>query len=499
MYVRPTTYLEHAEDVLGQWLEWTASGKAALVMVTGTEGGAVRASGALMAVKADGETAGYISGGCIDADVALQAQDALASGQSTSLRYGAGSPFTDLPLPCGGAIDIHVMPVADREAIAACRAALAARKPASLDGPDGFTAHYQPKLRLRIAGRGADCLALARVADAAGIETKLQLRDGEDVAAARREGFSDVTALQTPTSLPGLSDDAWTAFVLMFHDADWEPPLLQQALGGPAFYVGAVGSAKTHARRCEALRAAGVGEPQIQRVRGPIGLVPSMRDASMLAVSALAEIVEAYHQTPASPFSATAIILLAAGQSSRFGDGDKLLAPFRGGRVIDHAAVMLARETVAARIAVVGPDQPDRARALAARGWEIVVNEDAAAGQSTSLAAGIRAAEHRASVASAMILLADMPGITDGHLSQIQAGLKPGIEAVMSDAAGTLCPPAIFSRDTFPALKALSGDAGAKSVFRSLGETETIPLPAKAAFDIDTQGDLAQAEGLTHA
>ncbi|MGB3627118.1 MAG: XdhC family protein, partial [Henriciella sp.] len=109
-------YTEHAEDVLSQWLGWRETGPAALVMITGTVGGAVRAPGALMAVSADGDIAGYISGGCIDADVVLQAHAALKHGQAKSLRYGAGSPFVDLPLPCGGAIDLVIEPDADVEA-----------------------------------------------------------------------------------------------------------------------------------------------------------------------------------------------------------------------------------------------------------------------------------------------------------------------------------------------------------------------------------------------
>ncbi len=499
MTSRPTAYLEHPEDVLGQWLDWAASGQTALIMVAKTEGGAVRAPGALMAVRSDGARAGYISGGCIDADVALQARQAIEDDTTVNLRYGAGSPFTDLPLPCGGAIEVNIQPSPDRAAIQACRDQLAARQPASLRAPNGFTAHYQPKLRLRIAGRGADSLALARVAASAGIETTLQLRDGEDVAAARHDGFDNVIALQTPAGLPSPSDDAWTAFVLMFHDSDWETPLLQQALNGPAFYVGAVGSANTHARRCEALRKAGLPEPQVQRVRGPIGLVPSMRDASMLAISALAEIVEAYHQRPPTLFQSTAIILLAAGQSSRFENGDKLLARFKGARLIDHAAARLSGEDVAARIAIVGPDQPGRVTALEAKGWHVIINPDTAAGQGTSLACGIAAAGRITSANAAIVLLADMPGISDTHLRRLSASNSPGTQAVMSDASGTLCPPALFARDTFPALMAVAGDAGARRVFKSLDRTATVSLPPQEAFDIDTLSDLEAAEGLTHA
>ena len=62
-------YAEHPQDVLGQWLAWRQAGPVALVVVAATEGGSVRSPGALMAVSASGLKCGYISGGCVDADV----------------------------------------------------------------------------------------------------------------------------------------------------------------------------------------------------------------------------------------------------------------------------------------------------------------------------------------------------------------------------------------------------------------------------------------------
>ncbi|MGR4069795.1 XdhC family protein [Billgrantia sp. C5P2] len=313
MYLQPmylqTRYLEHAQDVLGQWLAWRRAGEVALVVVTTTQGGGVRAPGALMAVSAAGESCGYLSGGCIDADVVNHARQALRSGRIARLRYGNGSPFIDMPLPCGGAIEVCVLPDAEAGVLRVCRDRLAARQPVTLtlaesgalgEGypsvPGALSFRYTPKLRLRIAGRGADSLALARLAMASGIPTELQLREGAEAQEAWRLGIDSVTHLTLPSTLPTLDDDPWTAFLLAFHDVDWEAALLAQALKGSAFYIGAVGSRTTHARRCERLRAAGITEGQIGRIHGPVGLIPSMREASTLAVSILAEIVEAYQR-----------------------------------------------------------------------------------------------------------------------------------------------------------------------------------------------------------
>jgi len=79
----------------------------------------------------------------------------------------------------------------------------------------------------------------------------------------------------------------------MFHDHDWEGALLKQALGGEAFYIGAMGSERTHASRKDMLGLRGLAANDIARIRGPIGIIPSMRDANLLALSTLAELVKA--------------------------------------------------------------------------------------------------------------------------------------------------------------------------------------------------------------
>ena len=493
-------YCEHPQDVLAKWLDWQARNAAALVVVTATEGGAVRAVGALMAVTRDGHAAGYISGGCIDADVIQQARDTLESGKPVSLRYGAGSPFVDLPLPCGGAIEVTILPRADEVALRTCHDALAARQPARLVLPDaGIDAHYAPKLRLRIAGRGADPLALARLARASGIETTLQLRDGEDVTAATGEGFENVHTLQTPSDLPLANDDPWTAFILMFHDGNWEGPLLTQALNGPAFYVGAVGSRHTHARRCEDLRSRGMSESEIARIHGPVGLIPSMRDASMLAVSTLAEIVAAYHQGAKAPFARTALVLLAAGASTRFEEGDKLLASYKGGPVLTHAAAALRNETVATRIAVTRPGAPSRENLLNTAGWQVLGNPQADTGQASSLRCALKGIYRNKAVDRVMILLADMPDVPDAHLYKLQRGVDAGASAAMTSSGDTLMPPAIFTRATFDQLMQVEGDKGAKGVFESLDTTTCVALDPALAIDIDRLKDLETNGEVHHA
>lgn len=508
---------EHAQDVLGQLLAWRqAREPSALILVTSTEGGAVRARGAMMAVGPEAMV-GYISGGCIDADVALQARAACEDGQPRALRYGAGSPFVDLPLPCGGAIEVLILPEPDQVVLEAAHAALFARQQVDLavsrtgalcvrdlDTPPGtgdFVFTYTPKLRLRIAGRGADALALARIADAAGYATRLQLVDEEDLDAARQAGLSQVEKLTTPGALADADDDPWTAFVLLFHDRDWEVPLLQQALSGPAFYIGAVGSARTHANRCDALRAAGCDDRQIAHVHGPIGLVGSLRDASMLAVSVLAEIVSEFPAKSVSRRPRTAYLLLAAGSSSRFEAGDKLMADLNGRPVLAWSADSVPADETSLRIAIVPPDYSARSDTLRAAGWQIVENEATRSGQASSLKRGLAALERHPDVDQIIVLLGDMPFVPVSHFDALRERAQAAsITAILSDSNGRLSPPALFKRVHFDNLGHLTGDRGAKALFNGLNQgRDTIALDPEHAVDIDQVADLTRLEETAHA
>jgi CTP:molybdopterin cytidylyltransferase MocA len=189
-------------------------------------------------------------------------------------------------------------------------------------------------------------------------------------------------------------------------------------------------------------------------------------------------------------FAATAIVLLAAGRSSRFVDGDKLLAPLGGRPLITHSAALLGGERVGCRIAVVGPGHEARAELLRAAGWTVVVNAQAESGLASSLAVGIAQARNSPFIEAALVLLADMPDVPQTHLVALRATLGDGCMAVMSATQETLRPPAIFRREVFDQLMSLSGDAGARKVFDRLSATATVELPEPAAADVDTRADL---------
>lgn len=238
----------------------------------------MRSAGAMMAVSSE-TVAGYLSNGCVDADIVMRAR----RGDAGRFVYGEGSPFRDIVLPCGGRIEIEIVPQPDGHQIAKAVAALNNREPFLFKLEDGFQTMLKPKLRLRIAGRGEALTSLARLAKTSGLEVVLQSPEDVD---------GDYTPLLDPSNVPESHDDDRTAVVTLFHDHDWEPELLRQAAQGPAFYIGAMGSARTHLLRRERLAMMDVSSDLIDRVRGPVGLLPAMRDANLLAVSILAEILQ---------------------------------------------------------------------------------------------------------------------------------------------------------------------------------------------------------------
>jgi xanthine dehydrogenase accessory factor len=258
-----------------------------LVTLTGIEGSSSRAIGTQMAVLADGRHVGSFSGGCVERAVIEEAIDALKACTSRTVRFGAGSPYIDLRLPCGGGIDLLFTPTPAAPDIDRVLATLARRKAATLELGD-HVQHYAPALRLLAFGHGEDLLALVRLARAYGLEVEAFAPDTD---LHRSEG---IAAMTTRNRLPDVTGDAWTAVVFLFHDRDWEESLLPQALNLPAFYYGAVGSQRTHRARLDTLRKAGIAADRIDALRGSIGLIPGTRDPATLALSILAELVQDY-------------------------------------------------------------------------------------------------------------------------------------------------------------------------------------------------------------
>jgi xanthine dehydrogenase accessory factor len=293
------TYAEHAADIMSKAADLIEGGrKFALITSVGIEGGAAREVGSLALVDENDRMTGYLSNGCIDRDIQYHAMEALRSGQKTLIRYGDGSRFADLKLPCGGALDVLIDPEPDLAAILAAHQTFGLRRPVTLSfqsearGGRSYQFTYAPPFRLCLAGRGAIFRSVAKAAYATGFDVCLLSPEVEDLAAVGHLASQPAVHLISPDRSVVLDVlDEYSAFLTLFHDHDWEPSLLKAALQTDANFIGSLGSMRTHAMRCATLRGMGVPEDALQRLRGPIGMVPSLRDASFIAVSALAEIV----------------------------------------------------------------------------------------------------------------------------------------------------------------------------------------------------------------
>ena len=184
----------------------------------------------------------------------------------------------------------------------------------------------------------------------------------------------------------------------------------------------------------------------------------------------------------------TALILLAAGRSLRFGVENKLLADFLGRPLGLHVVTALEDVAFAARIAVVDDD----VLAVGARGYTVVRNDAPEQGLSRSVGLGIAAARGL-DVDAALILLADMPRVTVAHVLRLFDAAKGGDAVVASSDGVRPGPPALFGRGHFDALCALQGDEGARPLIRTGRHVVASP---EELIDIDTPDDLVQLRAL---
>jgi len=297
------TYVEHAADVMAHAVRLHASDKG-FVLVTSIDikGGAARELGSIAVVDPNGEMFGYMSNGCIDRDIQLRAMQMVGSDHARVMRYGEGSSSFDLKLPCGGALELLLDPSPDMDAIERAYRDLQNRTASTLcfavpDRPEPICFEYTPKPRLCLAGRGAVFRATAQVAATAGFEVALYSPEAEDLEALADVPSVEAILLTSPSAVPDLKMDSYCGFLTLFHDHDWEPMLLAAAVKTDARFIGSLGSRKTHAIRLETLKAMGIDPAQLERLRGPIGLVPSLRSAPFIGISSIAELVDAFPRT----------------------------------------------------------------------------------------------------------------------------------------------------------------------------------------------------------
>ncbi|WP_425043789.1 XdhC family protein [Primorskyibacter sp. S87] len=302
-------------------LHWHQQGTgAALATVVETWGSAPRRVGAQLVIGGDGRIEGSVSGGCVEGAVIVEALEAIDAGEARLLEFGVSDEDAfAVGLACGGTIRVLVEPVGKvlseamlSELVAArsAREALAyvvnletghrelrrgqhperMRMDRSGFEEDGqtFVAIHNPPLRLILIGAVHIAQALVPMARIAGYDP---------VIVDPREAFASDTRFPGETIVTEWPDEAVarlgldprTAVVLLTHDPKLDDPALKAALEADVFYIGALGSKRTHAKRVERMQDAGFTPEQIYTIHGPIGLDIGAAGPAEIAVSILAE------------------------------------------------------------------------------------------------------------------------------------------------------------------------------------------------------------------
>ena len=324
------------EELFAQLRRWRAAGKGvALATVVKTWGSSPRPEGSHLAVEAGGAFLGSVSGGCIEGAVIGEAQAAIADGQPRLLEFGVSDERAwEVGLACGGRVQVFVERANDEriERLLAERAAkraatvvtrladgtqalvagdevsgelalteaqreevrrrLRSDKSGTLESSDGtlFARCYAQAPRMVIVGAVHITQALAPMAAMAGFEVVV-IDPRRAFATAERLPGVTVTTEWPDEALARIGLDAQTAVVTLSHDPKLDDPALIAALQSPCFYIGALGSSRTHAKRVARLTEAGLADA-IPRIHAPVGLDLGGRSPSEIAVSVIAQVIQ---------------------------------------------------------------------------------------------------------------------------------------------------------------------------------------------------------------
>ena len=314
------------QDVLTLARDWHVAGRrVALATVVETWGSAPRRVGSQLVIDGEGAMEGSVSGGCVEGAVVIEAIEALEDGAARLLDYGVSDDEAfAVGLACGGRIRVLVEPLGGAlpiEVLEALVEARAARRPVayvtSLSGGEGprlagaedfpdrfrrdqsgveedgttFVAIHNPPLRMAIVGGVHIAQALLPMARACGHDPVLIDPRPAFGAAAR---FPGETILEEwpDEALASYGLDTRTSVVTLTHDPKIDDPAIRAALGSDIYYLGCLGSTRTHAKRVARLEEAGFAPGQIERIHAPVGLDIGAASPAEIALSIMAEITQ---------------------------------------------------------------------------------------------------------------------------------------------------------------------------------------------------------------
>src|SRR4051794_5667026 len=299
--------------------------------VVATRKSSPRPVGSKLVITADGKLEGSVSGGCVESDVFLAAQEVMDTGLPRLLTYGITDDMAlEVGLPCGGEIDVFVEPLlrppeSERESERAVLftiiegerigAKLLVRQDGTIDG-DGpqelaalatdalrrgrshtirrdemtvFADVFGPPPCLFVYGAVDTAEALCRAAKLLGWTTVVADARAR-FARKERVPSADTLLVEWPEdALAHQPPDTATAIFVLTHDDKFDLPMLTAAVATDAFYIGALGSRRNQERRRELLRDAGLTDDELDRISGPAGLDIGADTPAETALSMLGE------------------------------------------------------------------------------------------------------------------------------------------------------------------------------------------------------------------
>ncbi|MCY4185130.1 MAG: XdhC family protein [Rhodobacteraceae bacterium] len=309
-------------------LKWHQDGGSAIATVTQTWGSAPRPIGSQLAINLAGEIVGSVSGGCVEGAVVAEALDTMETRKPILLEFGvADEDAFAVGLACGGKIKVVVEPIAGPLGITeeilhelvTCRSentpaivktsldnwestvipygspymteellnALELDRSGMID--DTFINVFNPPLKLIVVGGVHIAQPLIQIARHSGYQTMI-IDPRESFGSKARFPGERISNEWPDEIIREISPDLRTAVVTLTHDPKIDDPAILEALKTPAFYIGCLGSTRTHAKRLARLREKAVVKDQLARIHGPIGLDIGSRSPAEIAIAIMAEI-----------------------------------------------------------------------------------------------------------------------------------------------------------------------------------------------------------------
>ncbi|MEQ5868794.1 XdhC family protein [Sagittula sp. NFXS13] len=318
--------MDRFDGIPEQALAWHKAGKGAVVAtVVETWGSAPRRVGSQLAISGDGVIEGSVSGGCVEGAVIVEALEALSDGDARELEFGVSDDDAfAVGLACGGTIRVLVEPVGKvlpEGLLEELCAARAERRPVAYmadlasgaraligqgeatealnqrfrmdrsgfdEGSRIFIGVHNPPLRLVVVGAVHIAQALVPMARIAGYDPII-IDPRETFGSEARFPGEKILNDWPDEAVEAAGLDSRTALVLLTHDPKLDDPALEKALRSEVFYIGALGSTRTHGKRETRLEAAGFTAEEIGRIHGPVGLDIGAAGPAEIAVSIIAE------------------------------------------------------------------------------------------------------------------------------------------------------------------------------------------------------------------